>query len=118
MTEKIYRKLKEQILDKITDLHEWHDEKILKKIGNVSWAKSVVCLHKKKENDLNSQYYRRLAYDEILSNLLVLSQVRKRIKKLKKKKKFFDVNLSNKLIENFNFSLTLDQKKVIEEIMI
>jgi len=116
LSEKIYRKLIEQILDKITDLHEWHDEKILKKIGNVSWAESVVCLHKKKENDLNSQYYRRLAYDEILSNLLVLSQVRKRIKKFKKKNKNFDINLSDNLIKNFNFSLTADQKKVIHEI--
>ena len=60
----------------------------------------------KKEDDLNSQYYRRLAYDEILSNLLVLSQVRKRIKKFKKLHKKFDDNfLSNKLIKNFNFSL-------------
>ena len=73
-------------------------------------------LHEKKENDLTSQYYRRLAYDEILSNLLVLSQVRKRIKKFKKSKKIFDNKFSEKLIKNFNFPLTLDQTRVIKEI--
>ena len=87
LTEKMYRKLIEQVLKKITDLEEWHNKKILEKIGNVSWAKSISYLHEKNKNDLNSQYYRRLAYDEILSNSLVLSQVRKRMKKFKKKQK-------------------------------
>ena len=116
LTEKIYRKLIEQVLKKITEVQEWHDKEILEKIGNVSWAQSIRHLHEKKENDLNSQYYRRLAYDEILSNLLILSQVRKRIKKFKKKKKKFDDILSNKLINNFDFSLTTDQKRVLHEI--
>ena len=88
LTEKIYRKIIEQVLIKITDLNEWHSEKILQEIGNVSWMKSIKCLHEQKENEITSKYYRRLAYDEILSNLLVLSQVRKRIKKFKKKINF------------------------------
>ena len=116
LTEKIYRKLIEQVLEKVTNLSEWHSKEILNKIGNVSWSKSIFYLHKKKAKDLNSQYYRRLAYDEILSNLLVLSQVRKRIKKLKKIGKKFNNTLSDKLIKNFNFALTNDQKKVIKEI--
>ena len=116
LTEKIYRKLIEQVLEKVTNLSEWHSKEILNKIGNVSWSKSIFYLHEKKAKDLNSQYYRRLAYDEILSNLLVLSQVRKRIKKLKKIGKKFNNTLSDKLIKNFNFALTNDQKKVIKEI--
>ncbi len=116
LTEKIYRKLIEQILKRITDLDEWHNKDILKKIGNVSWAKSIFYLHKEKGNDINSHYYRRLAYDEILSNLLVLSQVRRRIRKFKKKKKKFDEDFSKRLIKNFNFPLTVDQKKTIQEI--
>ena len=116
LTEKIYRKLIEQVLKKITEVQEWHDKEILEKIGNVSWAQSIHRLHERKENDRNSQYYRRLAYDEILSNLLILSQVRKRIKKYKKKKKKFDDILSNKLVNNFDFSLTADQKRVLKEI--
>ena len=116
LTEKIYRKLIDQVLNKITDLNEWHNKDTLKKIGNVSWAKSIFYIHEKKESDIHSNYYKRLAYDEILSNLLVLSQVRKRIKKFKKEIKNFDHNLSNKLKKNFNFYLTNDQKKVIKEI--
>ena len=116
ITEKIYRKIIEQVLMKITDLSEWHNEKILKKIGNVSWAKSIKCLHEQKQNEITSKYYRRLAYDEILSNLLVLSQVRRRIKKFKKKNKVFDSTISDVLKKNFDFSFTSDQKMVIEEI--
>ena len=116
LTEKVYRKLIEKVLKNITDLTEWHNEEILKKIGNVSWSESIIYIHKNKENDLNSKFYRRLAYDEILANLLVLSQVRKRVKKFKKKNKKFDDYLSKKIAKNFIFSLTANQAKIIEEI--
>ena len=116
LTEKVYRKLIEKVLKNITDLTEWHNEEILKKIGNVSWSESIIYIHKNKENDLNSKFYKRLAYDEILANLLVLSQVRKRIKKFKKKNKKFDDYLSKKIAKNFIFSLTANQAKIIEEI--
>ena len=116
LTEKIYRKLIEQVLKNITDLTEWHNDKILKKIGNVGWSQSIFNVHQDKENNFNSKFHRRLAYDEILANLLVLSQVRKRIKKFKKVKKKFNNCLSNKLIRNFNFELTKNQISVIKEI--
>ena len=116
LTEKIYRKLIEQVLDKVTKVKEWHDNDVLQKIGNISWNESINFLHEKQNHDLNSSYYRRLAYDEILSNMLVLSEVRKRIKKLKKIKKKFNNNHANKIIENLNFSLTKDQKNAIREI--
>ena len=116
LTEKVYRKLIEKVLKNITDLTEWHNEEILKKIGNVSWSESIIYIHKNKENDLNSKFYKRLAYDEILANLLVLSRVRKRVKKFKKKNKKFDDYLSKKIAKNFIFSLTANQAKIIEEI--
>ena len=116
LTEKIYRKLIEQVLKNITDLTEWHNDKILKKIGNVGWSQSIFNVHQGKENNFNSKFHRRLAYDEILANLLVLSQARKRIKKFKKIKKRFNNHLSNKLIKNFNFELTKNQVSIIKEI--
>ena len=116
LTEKIYRKLIEQVLKNITDLTEWHNDKILKKIGNVGWSQSIFNVHQDKENNFNSKFHRRLAYDEILANLLVLSQARKRIKKFKKIKKRFHNHLSNKLIKNFNFELTKNQVSIIKEI--
>ena len=116
LTEKIYRKLIEQVLKNITDLTEWHNDEILKKIGNVGWSQSIFNVHQDKENNFNSKFHRRLAYDEILANLLVLSQARKRIKKFKKIKKKFNNHLSNKLIRNFNFELTKNQVSIIKEI--
>ena len=116
LTEKVYRKLIDQVLNKITDLKEWHNDEVLKKIGGVSWSESIFGIHENKMNVLQSKYYKRLAYDEILANLLVLSQVRQRVKKLKKERKKFDAYLSEKIIKNFNFSLTNNQTKVIKEI--
>ena len=116
LTEKIYRKVINQVLEKIPNIQEWHDIKILKKIGNTSWKESVLKLHDASQNDIKSNYYRRLAYDEILANLLVLSRVRKRIKKFKKNNKNFDNFLSEKLINNFNFKLTENQNNIIKEI--
>ena len=68
LTEKVYRKLIEQVLLSITDLKEWHDKEILQSFGNVSWLKSIRYLHGSSKIDINSKYYKRLAYDEILSN--------------------------------------------------
>ena len=116
LTEKIYRKLIEGVLNKITDIPEWHNKDILEKFANVTWSDSINYLHKTLEIDLKSNYYRRLAYDEILSNLIVLSEVRKRIKTFKKKKKIFNESFSSNLIKNLSFSLTNDQMKSIIDI--
>ena len=116
ITEKIYRKLIDQVLKSIGEISEWHDDKVLKKIGDVSWFKSITSIHQNNKNNLASKYYRRLAYDEILTNFLVMSQVRQRIKKNKKKAKVFDNYLSKKLIMNFDFILTRDQTKIIKQI--
>ena len=116
LTEKIYRKLIEQVLENITDLKEWHSEKIIKKLNNVKWSESILKIHDSDKNDLNSIYYKRLAYDEVLANLLVLSQVRKRVRKFKKKNKIFRNKFTEGIIKNFNFTLTSDQVKIIKEI--
>jgi len=116
MTEKIYRKLIDGVLQKITKVDEWHDEETLKKIGNISWSKAIIEIHKNNKIDFNSNYYKRIAYDEILSNLLVLSQARKRIKKYKKINKTFSKDLNDQLMKNFKFTLTNAQIKIIEEI--
>jgi len=116
LTEKIYRKLVDQVLKNIPNLPEWHDNYILKKIGNVSWKNSILRLHENNKREINEKYFRRLAYDEIIANLLVLSCVRKRIKKLKKEKKTFDNFFSEKIIKNLDFRLTNNQNLIIDEI--
>ena len=81
LNEKLYRKLIEQVLNNISELPEWHNKEILKKIGNITWDKAIIRIQEGKNINLNSDYYRRLAYDEILANFIVLSQARKRIRK-------------------------------------
>jgi len=116
LTEKIYRKMIDQVLSKISILDEWHDKEILKKIGNVSWYESVLNIHGNNKMDFNSKFYRRLAYDEILTNLLVLSQVRTRIKKHKKERKIFDGSYTKNILNDIKFSLTNNQIAVTKEI--
>jgi len=116
LSEKIYRRLIEQVLNKVSNLKEWHSNETLSKIGNVSWDKSVLNIHDSKGNSLKSKYYRRLAYDEILANLIVLSEVRKRIRKHKKQKKIFDNTLSSIITNNLNFTLTKSQTEIVNEI--
>ena len=118
ITEKVYRKLIDQVFKNIDNLEEWHSKDLLKKIGNISWFNSICQIHKNKNSSFNSNYYKRLAYDEILANFLVLSQIRKRVKKEKKINKKFNNFLSEKVISNFKFSLTKDQIKSVKEINI
>ena len=116
LTEKIYRKIIDQVLEKTPNLKEWHDQNILNKLGNISWRESILNIHNNNNKNINSKYHRRLAYDEILANLLVLSQVRKKIKKFKKKNKVFDNYYSSIIKNNFNFKLTDNQIKAVDEI--
>ena len=117
ITEKIYRNIIDQVLKKLPTLEEWHNSNILKIFDNKSWKDSILYLHNSKNKiDLQSNYFRRLAYDEILSSLIVLSQIRKKIKKIKKKPKDFEGKLHKKIIKNFNFQLTKNQNDIIDEI--
>ncbi len=117
ITEKSYRKIVEQALKNLPDLDEWHDQVLLRKMNFSNWKNSMLEVHNKDKNkDLNSVYYRRLAYDEIFSHLLSLSKNRKKIKKTKKKPKIFERKLSNRLKNSLPFFLTDSQKKVINEI--
>jgi ATP-dependent DNA helicase RecG len=82
-----------------------------------SWNKAIIELHRPDNvGKYNSNYYRRLAYDEILSTFLVHSEIRKNIKKIKKQKKIFNNNYQKKILDNLNFRLTSDQEKTLNEI--
>ena len=117
ITEKVYRNIIEQVLKKLPFFPEWHNENIMKKFDYKNWRESILHLHDPKiKQDFQSDYYRRLVYDEILSSLIVLSQIRKKIKKIKKKPKKFGNKLSKKIISNFHFQLTKNQIDIINEI--
>ncbi len=117
LNEKSYRKIIEKVINNLPNLEEWHDKEILEKFGFCSWNESIVKIHNLNNSDVeNNKYIRRLALDEILSNLIVLSKNRKKFKKIKKKNKIFDNSLSNKILKNLTFKLTKNQEEVIDEI--
>ena len=117
ITEKVYNKIINQILSNIPKLEEWHEEKILSRFNNISWNDAITELHKPENiGNYKSNFYERLAYDEILASFLVHSEIRKKIKKVKKQKKFFDFDYQNTLISKLDFKLTNDQVKSLQEI--
>ena len=117
ITEKIYNKIINQILMNLPPLNEWHNDNILKKFNNESWNNSIVKLHDPKNIDnYKSNFYKRLAYDEILASFLVNSEIRKKIKKIKKVSKQFSKKSYNEIMNKLNFKLTNDQESSLIEI--
>ena len=117
ISEKVYNKIIFQIIKNLPHIDEWHSKDILKNFDNIGWNDSIKKLHdpenivKFKEN-----LYQRLAFDEIFSTFLVNSEIRKKIKKIKKTKKKFDIKKQGEIISKLDFSLTNDQTKTLNEI--
>ena len=116
LTEKKYLKIINNVLKRIPNLKEWHDENILKKFNNISWKDSLLELHNPQNSDKNASFLKRLIFDEIMSTFLINSNIRKAVKKNKKNKKYFDSIPLEKIKKKINFELTNDQNKALEEI--
>ena len=117
ISEKVYNKIIDQTLKKLPVLNEWLDEKILKKFGSESWNDSIIKLHDPKNiGNYKTNFYRRLAFDEILASFLISSEIRKKIKKIKKRAKNFNNASFKKILSKLNFELTKDQIKSLEDI--
>ena len=117
ISEKIYNNIINQILKNIPKLNEWHNQDVLKLFNGLSWNDSIIELHKSENiGKYRSNFYKRLAYDEIFASFLVHSEIRKKIKKVKKQKKIFNLRAQNKILSKLKFQLTNDQKKSISEI--
>ncbi len=117
ISEKVYNKIILQIIKNLPKIDEWHSKDILKKFGNIGWNDSIKKLHEPENiGKFKENFYQRLAYDEIFSTFLVNSEIRKKIKKIKKTKKKFDTKKQSEIISKLNFSLTKDQTKTLNEI--
>ena len=117
ISEKLYNKIINQIIDKLPKLKEWHSNNVLNKFGNINWNESIIELHKPENvGNYKDNFYQRLAFDEIFSTFLVNSEIRKKIKKVKKKSKKFSLETQNNIIKKLDFNLTSDQKKTLNEI--
>ena len=117
ITEKTYNKIIKQILKNLPVLKEWHDNDVLEKFDNESWNEAIIKLHDPANiENYKATFYKRLAYDEILASFLVNSEIRKKIKKIKKISKKFTNKAHNQIINRLNFTLTNDQKKSLDDI--
>ena len=86
LSEKVYRNIIDQILANLPKIEEWHLDETIKKNKFDKWNESIIKLHDPKNLDkTNANFYKRLVFDEILSNFLLLSEIGKKIKKIKKK---------------------------------
>ena len=117
ITEKIYNKIINQIIENLPLLNEWHSKNILQKFDNISWNDAIKDLHKPENvGSYQKNFYQRLAFDEIFSTFLVNSEIRKKIKKIKKINKILNIKKQNEMINKLKFSLTNDQLKTLKEI--
>ena len=116
INEKKYRLISEQVINNLPDVEEWYDNDFLKKNNFLNWNENIIALHKTKDSQDNlSKTYKRLVFDEIFANFLVLSENRKKIK-IKKKNKSFESIISNEILKSLSFELTKSQKNVLNEI--
>ena len=117
ITEKIYNRIMSQVLENLPNVEEWYDQKLISNLKLIDWNTSITKLHDPNTNKKNKEkYMERLAFDEIFTNILLMSSNRQKINKIKKNRKVFNDTISKKIIENFEFALTSDQIKTIDEI--
>ncbi len=117
ISEKVYNKIIFQIIKNLPQIDEWHSKDILKYFGNIGWNDSIKKLHDPENiGKFKENFYQRLAFDEIFSTFLVNSEIRKKIKKIKKTKKKFNIKKQGEIISKLDFSLTNDQTKTLNEI--
>ena len=116
LNEKKYQKIINTVLKSLPDLDEWLSRDISKRFNNISWKNSILQLHDPKNYNKKGDFLNRLIFDEILSNFLISSSVRSKIKKNKKTKKIFDNGPISSVMKKINFKLTNDQLKAINEI--
>ena len=70
-------------MNNLPKIEEWHNKETIKKYKFEKWNEAIIKLHDPKNiNKINSNYYKRLVFDEILSNFLVLSKIRQKIKNI------------------------------------
>ena len=117
LKEKIYRKIVLKVLSNFDKKDEWHSEEFLKKNNFNKLELTFKNLHNPlTKKNIDSNDFRRMAFDEIFSNLLYLSKSRKIIKAKKSLKKISKNNIAEIVIKNFGYKLTDGQIKILNEI--
>ena len=116
INEKKYRSISEQVTKNLPNVNDWLNKNFIESNNLSNWNDAIRKLHLSDESKNNkSSSFRRIVFDEILANLLTLSESRKRIKK-DKNKKIFKEEISTNLIKELPFELTKEQKRSLNEI--
>ncbi len=116
INEKKYRIISEQVINDIPLIEDWLDKNFIINNELAGWNESIKKLHNTKDASNNlSKSYKRLVFDEICANFLILSENRKRIKR-KKRNKHFSKKYSIQIIKDLPFKLTNSQLTVLNEI--
>jgi ATP-dependent DNA helicase RecG len=119
ISNKTVNKIYENITKQIPDVPEWHRDIIIKNNKWASFKDSLIQLHNpKKIEDLNknSLAYERISFDEIFSNLLIFSLIKKKNLMIYKEPKSFSLEYKLKILNKLPFTLTNDQENIIKEI--
>ena len=112
-----YNKIINSIFQNLPDLDEWLPKEISNLFDNVSWKDCVIKIHNEEITKVkDTKYFRRLVFDEIFANFLLSSDIRSKIKKIKKKNKILDSKYQDKIINNLKFKLTDDQISALKNI--
>ena len=115
INEKKYRSISEQVIKNIPKIDDWLSEDFIKNNNLIDWNGSINNLHNSKDSRNNkSRSFRRLVFDELCANFLILSENRKKIRKEKLPKKF-NKNFAESIIKKLPFNLTTSQKNVTLE---
>ncbi len=105
-----YNKVINSVLNNLPELDEWLPEQVSRLFDNVTWKECVIKIHQEEITKIkNTKYFRRLVFDEIFANFLLSSNIRSKIKKVKKKNKILNLQHQSKIISNLKFKLTFDQ---------
>ena len=84
-----YNQVLNSVFQNLPDLEEWLPKEVSDLFDNVSWKECIIKIHSEKITKIrDTKYFKRLVFDEIFANFLLSSDVRNKIKKIKKKIKF------------------------------
>ncbi len=116
INEKKYRSIIDQVTQNLPIVEDWLNDDFIKENNLLNWNETIKKLHFTEESkNHKSKSFRRLVFDEICANFIVLSENRKRIKKFKKEKIFKEL-ISNNIIKALPFKLTNSQYETLKEI--
>ena len=120
VTNKLMCKVADDCIHRLPKIPEWLSENAQNTLEYIDFNSAIYRIHHPKNiADVyqNSAAYRRLAYDEILSNQLALAFIRHKVKQQSGRSFVGTGILYQKIIDSLPFTLTSSQQNVLKEIL-